>query len=69
MECSVPIAVTAMAEAIAARTPNTTELALLGAAITQLGDTLNTIVAARLLQEQCEKQGKNNTSRQVSALL
>lgn len=44
---SLPFAVSALAEAIAAGTPDDGQLALLAAALTQLGDTLNTILVLR----------------------
>ena len=49
--CSFPIAVTALAEAIAAGTPDDDVLNLLSAALTQLGDTLATILAVRVVQK------------------
>ena len=50
-ECSWPIAVGAIADSIAAQTPNTAELALISAIFMQLGDALATIVAIRELND------------------
>lgn len=50
-EFSLPVAITALANTIAAQTPNTVELELLSAIFTQLGDTLATIAAIRALDE------------------
>ena len=47
---SLPFAVSALAEAIAADIPDDAQLAVLAAALTQLGDTLETILALRALQ-------------------
>lgn len=45
--CALPVGVSALACAIAQQIENTDELSLLGALFTQLGDTLETIAAAR----------------------
>lgn len=47
--CALPMGVSALASAIASRVPNDEELALLAAILTQLGDTLDTIIAQRAL--------------------
>lgn len=47
--CALPMGVSALAAAIANRVPDDTELALLAAIFTQLGDTLDTILAQRAL--------------------
>lgn len=50
--CEITAAVTAFANAIACRLDDE-ELALLGAVLTQLGDTLETISAWRAMQAKC----------------
>ena len=45
--CALPVGVSALACAIAQQIENTDDLVLLGALFTQLGDTLDTIAAAR----------------------
>ncbi len=50
--CEITAAVTALANAIACRLDDE-ELALLGAVLTQLGDTLETISAGRAMQAKC----------------
>ena len=50
--CEITAAVTALANAIACRMDDE-ELALLGAVLTQLGDTLETISAGRAMQAKC----------------
>lgn len=59
--CALPMGVSALASAIACHVPNDEELALMAAAFTQLGDTLETILAQRALcaqaQPPCCRQG------------
>jgi len=49
--CELSVGVTALAIAIAAQIEETEELSLLGAVLTQLGDTLATIASQRALCE------------------
>lgn len=49
--CELVTLVSTLAIAISNQVPNTEELELLSAVLTQLGDTLATISAQRLLQE------------------
>lgn len=48
---SYPFAISALAEAIAAEIPDDDQLALAAAALAQLGDTLATIAAVRVLEK------------------
>ncbi|MBS7402600.1 MAG: DUF6774 domain-containing protein [Oscillospiraceae bacterium] len=50
-ENSLPVLISAMANTIAAQTPNDLELGLLSAVFTQLGDTLATILALRAIEQ------------------
>ena len=50
-EFSLPVAISALANTIAAQTPDNIELGLLAAIFTQLGDTLATIIVVRELEE------------------
>jgi hypothetical protein len=47
--CALPIGVSALACAIAEQIQDSSDLALLAAVLTQLGDTLATIAAARAI--------------------
>lgn len=51
-EYSLPVAISALANSIAAQTPDNLELAVLAAVFTQLGDTLATIIAVRELDQE-----------------
>lgn len=57
--CEITAAVTALANAISCRL-DTNELALVGAILTQLGDTLETISAQR---ELCEGSAANESTK------
>lgn len=49
-------ALSALASAVACRIESNEELALLATSLVQLGDTLATIAAQRVLQESCRKE-------------
>lgn len=53
--CNLTVGISALASALAKNLCNE-ELALLACAFTQLGDTFNTILAQRALQEKCRDQ-------------
>ena len=55
--CGLPVGISALACAIAARLEDTDDLLLLAAVLTQLGDTLNTIAATRALTGGCGGSG------------
>lgn len=59
--CELSIAITALANSIANSVDDNDQLSLLGAAISQLGDTLSTIAAQRSL---CEKRKSNSATIQ-----
>ena len=65
-EYSLPFAVSALADAIAAQVTDEKELAVLAAIFTQLGDTLATILTVRALSERSKplctgSEGSNPT--------
>lgn len=49
--CSLPVGIGALAAVIAEKIPDDAELTLLGAVLTQLGDSLTVIVTARAAQK------------------
>lgn len=50
-EYSLTVAISVLADSIAAQTPDNLELAVLAAAFVQLGDSLATIIAVREISE------------------
>ncbi len=62
-EYSLPVAISALADSIAAQTPDNLELAVLAAAFTQLGDSLATIITVRELTER-NRKCRSNGGRQ-----
>ncbi len=58
--CALPVGVSALASAIACHVESDEELAMIAAVLTQLGDTLDTILAQRVLcarpKSVCQKE-------------